>query len=202
MPDTIRLATPGDAAQIAAIYAPFVEKTHVSFERTPPTAAEMGARIHDTTKRYPWLVCERDRQIRGYVYAHRYRERDAYQWTVEVSAYMHPDSRGQGLGKVLYGVLFELLRMQGFIKVIAGIALPNPASEGLHKSVGFSLVGVYHAVGYKAGVWRDVARWELSLREALQDPPAPLPLEVFLCSTAWREAVARGERMLNGEGDM
>ncbi len=197
MPTVIRLATAADAASVAAIYAPFCgSDSVVSFETTPPTPAEMAGRIANTTVVCPWLVAEDASGIRGYVYAGRHRERAAYRWSVDVTAYLRVDSRGQGLGTALYGVLFELLRMQGFFKAYAGIALPNPASVGLHSSLGFKQVGVYHGVGYKGGAWRDVSWWELELQPDAANPPEPKPLSAILDTPAWSRAIAAGEARL------
>ncbi len=193
----IRLATAADAAAIAAIYAPFCgPDSVVSFETTPPTPAEMAERIAKTTATWPWLVATDASGIRGYVYAGRHRERAAYRWSVEVTAYLRPDSRGQGLGTALYGALFDLLRAQGYFRAYAGIALPNPASTGMHASLGFRQVGIYHGVGYKAGAWRDVSWWELALQPDAANPPEPKPLSAILDTPAWSRAIAAGEKRL------
>ena len=194
----IRFATPADAAAIADIYAPFCgSESVVSFETAPPTAAEMAERIAKTTAQYPWLVAGDATGIRGYVYASRHRERAAYRWAVEVTVYLRPDSRGRGLGAALYGVLFDLLRAQGFHRAYAGIALPNPASVGLHTALGFRRVGVYHGVGYKGGAWRDVSWWELPLQpETATAPAEPKPLAALLAGPDWTRAIAAGEARL------
>ena len=194
---TIRLATAADAAPIAAIYAPFCgPDSVVSFETAPPTPAEMAARIARTTTAFPWLVAEDASGVRGYVYAGRHRERAAYRWAVDVTAYLRPDSRGQGLGTALYTVLFDVLRAQGYFKAYAGITLPNPASVGLHSALGFKQVGVYHGVGYKAGAWRDVSWWEFPLQPEVPNPPEPGPLPVVLDTPAWSGALAAGNARL------
>lgn len=187
----IRLATPADAAGIAAIYASFCGgDSAISFETTPPPPAEMGERIARTTVSHPWLVAADATGIRGYVYASRHRERAAYRWAVEVTAYLRADSRGRGLGTALYGVLFDVLRAQGFHRAYAGIALPNPASIGLHTSLGFRRVGVYRGVGYKAGAWRDVSWWELALQPETVEPSEPQPLAAVLGGPVWARAIA------------
>src|SRR4051812_38466624 len=96
---TIRLATSDDAEQIAAIYAPFVTDTSVSFELTPPDGEEMKRRIAGTVEKYPWLVCEKAGVALGYVYAGPYRARAAYQWSVETAVYTGPDARRSGVGR-------------------------------------------------------------------------------------------------------
>ena len=194
----IRLATPADAAAIADIYAPFCGgESVVSFETAPPTAAEMAERIARITATYPWLVAADATGLRGYVYACRHRERAAYRWAVEVTAYLRADSRGRGLGTALYGVLFDLLRAQGYYRAYAGIALPNPASTALHTSLGFRRVGTYHGVGFKNDAWRDVSWWELALQPETGAAPAePLPLAAVLAGPDWARAIAAGEARL------
>ena len=175
MPATlIRLAEPeGDAAGIQAIYAPIVRGTPVSFEIEPPSVAEMGERVRKTLVRFPWLVCERDGEVIGYAYAGAHRERAAYQWSADLSAYVHERWRGKGVGGALYRALFDLLRAQGYRNVYAGIALPNPASVRLHESLGMRPVGVYEHVGYKFGVWHDVGWWQGELLAPLTTPERP-----------------------------
>jgi L-amino acid N-acyltransferase YncA len=168
---SVRLAEADDAPQIAAIYAPLVRETVVSFETDPPDDGEMAERILTTLPTYPWLVCESSDEILGYAYASAHRTRDAYQWSVDVSVYVHGEHRRSGVGRGLYESLFALLWRQGFYNAYAGIALPNPASVGLHESLGFEEVGVYRSVGYKNGAWRDVGWWHRRLRSS--DPDSP-----------------------------
>jgi phosphinothricin acetyltransferase len=169
----IRLAVPADAAGIAEIYRPIVESTFISFEVQPPGAEEMGRRIAATLEEHPWLVCVHRGAIAGYAYASRHRTRAAYQWSVDTSAYVHADYRRRGVGRALYESLFPILIAQGFVNAYAGIALPNPASVGLHEAVGFRPVGVYRNVGYKLGAWHDVGWWERSLQEPAELPEPP-----------------------------
>jgi L-amino acid N-acyltransferase YncA len=147
----IRLVHPDGAAAIQAIYAPVVDHTPISFEATVPTVEEMRQRIEQTLTTFPWLVYEDADEALGYAYASQHRVRAAYQWSVDVSVYIHERSRRQGIGRKLYTSLFELLRRQGFYNVCAGIALPNPASVALHEAMGMEPVGVYEKVGYKLG---------------------------------------------------
>ncbi|MEL6270247.1 MAG: arsinothricin resistance N-acetyltransferase ArsN1 family B [Chloroflexota bacterium] len=170
----IRLATTDDAGAIATIYRPIVLETPISFETDPPTDDVMRARIEKILPQYPWLVCEIDGAIAGYVYGSRHRARAAYQWAVEVTAYVHADYRGRGAGKKLYVVLLELLRLQGYYTAFGGITLPNPASVRLHEAVGFEYLGTYHNIGYKFGAWHDVGWWQLQLQQLSTAPSAPL----------------------------
>ena len=195
-PAVIRLAAEGDAEQIAAIYAPNVTDTIISFEFEPPGADEMRRRIEATLKRYPWLVCERQGQLLGYAYAGAHGSRAAYKWSVDVSVYVHGEARRTGVGQALYASLFAALNLQGFYNAYAGATLPNPASVGLHESVGFRLVGVYRGVGYKLGAWHDVGWWHLPLRERVADPDPPAALPSVLGSEEWDAALAKGLPLL------
>jgi L-amino acid N-acyltransferase YncA len=163
---SIRAARLGDAGALLEIYRPFVTAAAVSFELTPPSVAEFEERIATALGKWAWLVAENDRGPVGYAYATSHRSRAAYQWSVETSAYIHPDHRGQGLGKRLYRELLPILTDRGYCTAYAGIALPNDASVALHRSVGFTPVGVFRRAGWKFERWHDVSWWELLLREA------------------------------------
>jgi L-amino acid N-acyltransferase YncA len=188
----IRLATPDDALGVHAIYAPVVRETAISFELEPPTVEEMQKRIMKTLERWPWLVCEYRGKLLGYVYASQHREREAYQWSVDVSVYIQARVRRAGVGRALYRSLFKLLALQGFYQAYAGITLPNPASVGLHESLGFQPVGVYRTVGYKLGAWHDVGWWQLALQPQATLPQPPVDLSTVRKSTDWNAALAAG----------
>lgn len=174
---TIRRVEKSDAQAIRDIYAPFVSESATSFEVEPPDAAAMERRILDLQERFPWLVYEVDRKLLGYAYASPHRAaRKAYQWCVEVSIYIHAAARKRGIGRALYTSLFELLRRQGYVNAYAGITLPNPASLGLHQSLGFLPVGVYPRIGFKFGKWHDVSWLQLRLLETGAPVPEPLPV--------------------------
>jgi phosphinothricin acetyltransferase len=177
----IREAEMKDAEAIAAIYAPHVTEGVASFEAEAPDAAEMRDRIRDTTLMYPWLVCEKAGEVIGYAYAGPHNSREAYSWSVNVTVYVERSHQRAGVGRALYSALFELLRLQGFFNAYAGVTLPNPGSVRLHESLGFKPVGIYRAVGYKFGAWRDVSWWGLELQEKTSaEPPLPLaPDELF-----------------------
>lgn len=192
MPPVIRLATEQDAAQIQAIYAPNVRHTAISFELEAPTVHEMQQRIGQTLEHWPWVVCEHREQIQGYAYGSSHRARAAYQWSVDVSVYVHASAHRSGVGRAVYRSLFSLLVLQGFYNAYAGITLPNPASVGLHESLGFQSLGVYRAVGYKLGAWHDVGWWQLALRERAMSPEPPVALEVVRASAEWEKALAAG----------
>ena len=167
----VRLAAADDAASIAEIYGPLVRGTPITFEVDVPSADEMRRRIVGTAMRFPWLVADDDGVITGFAYAGRHRRRAAYAWSAEVSVYVAPTTRRAGIGRGLYTALLGLLTAQGYANALAGIALPNDASVGLHRALGFTLVGVYEAVGFKLGDWWDVAWWQRRLPVASTPPP-------------------------------
>jgi phosphinothricin acetyltransferase len=175
-----RLARDADAAAIAAIYAPSVTDRATSFELTPPDAEEMRRRVTAVLQQYPWLVCETGDGVVGYAYATAHRDRAAYRWSVDASTYISASAHRQGIARGLYTRLFEILALQGYRSVFAGLTLPNTASFELHKSMGFREVGIYHDVGYKFGKWHDTLWLERPLAEHVVDPPEPVALPELL----------------------
>jgi phosphinothricin acetyltransferase len=167
----VRDATVTDAAACAAIYEPYVLGTAVTFEVEPPDAAAMAARIAGFSRTHAWLVAEDAGRVVGYAYGHPFAERAAYRWSCEVSIYLESGRRRTGAGRLLYGELLEQLERRGFHTAMAGMTLPNPASEGLHRAMGFEPVGTYRRVGWKDGTWYDVA-WMQRTLAVLGDHPA------------------------------
>src|SRR4051795_5429180 len=164
----VRTATEADAAACAAIYAPYVTDTVVSFETEPPANAEMARRI---AAAHEWLVLEDQGRVVGYAYATTFHPRAAYRWACEVSVYLEPGRRRTGAGRALYEALLARLTVRGFRMAIAGMTLPNDASEGLHRALDFEPVGTYRRLGYKHGAWHDVA-WTQRPLATGDDPPA------------------------------
>lgn len=172
----IRDADPArDAGACAAIYAPHVQGSAVSFEEEAPEAGEMAARIERYGASHAWLVAEREGEVVGYAYATAFNERPAYRWSTSVSVYVADAARGEGVGRALYEALFERLRERGLRMACAGITLPNEASEALHESLGFERIGVNREIGFKEGAWRDVGWYQLELTAAGEGPPKELP---------------------------
>jgi L-amino acid N-acyltransferase YncA len=173
----IRAATGGDAAQIAAIYAPYVLETPISFESAPPDAAAMRERIESGGGLYPWFVAVDDGgSLIGYASAGAFRARHAYRFTVETSVYVALGRLRGGVGRALYERLLATLEAQGFTQAIAALTIPNEASVRLHRRLGFTKAGTYREVGYKFGEWRSVALWQ----RALAIPPPEGPAEPSL----------------------
>jgi L-amino acid N-acyltransferase YncA len=179
----IRHADPDrDGAACAAIYAPFVTDTAVSFEEEPPSAGQLAELIGRISVTHPWLVADEGDAVAGFAYGSPHRTRASYRWAVDVTVYVGDGNRRRGIGRALYGALLPLLARQGLRVACAGITLPNPASVALHEACGFTPVGVYRRIGWKAGAWRDVGWWQLELVPPGDGPPAepgpPVRLDV------------------------
>lgn len=171
----LRLATGDDSAAIAAVYAPYVTASIVSFEIEAPDGAAMRQRIEAGGALYPWLVAEAGAELLGYAYASPFRSRPAYRFAVETSVYLAPGAQGRGIGARLYGALIEMLEAQLFAQAIGAITLPNAASVRLHERLGFAPAGTYVQVGWKLGGWHDVGLWQRPLAPATVPPAEPLP---------------------------
>jgi len=157
----LRPALAADAAAICAIYNPYVLESCISFEETAVSHEQMALRIQTVLDAgLPWLVWEQQGKLSAYAYATPWRTRPAYRHSVEISVYAARESAGQGLGSALYQALFAQLQQLGIHNVIAGIALPNPASIALHEKMGMHQVARFSEVGQKFGQWHDVGYWE------------------------------------------
>ncbi|WP_435193766.1 GNAT family N-acetyltransferase [Natronomonas sp. EA1] len=184
----LREVTPGDAAAIRAVYAPYVEETAITFEEAVPAVEAFRNRIATKTERFPWYVCEADGELLGYAYGGAWRSRAAYRWSTETSIYLRESAQGQGVGTALYTALLDSLAAQGYQSAYAVITLPNPGSVAFHERFGFEEVGVMPDAGYKHGGWHDVAWWHRALGEHPADPPEPLsPADA---RDAWERALA------------
>ena len=160
----VRPAEPTDAAAMLAIYRPIVEQTVISFELVAPSLDEFAARVRKYLDGWACLVAEHDGDLVGYAYGASHRERAAYGWSTETSAYVHPDARRMGVGTRLYQDLFAALAERGYCNAYAGITLPNEASVALHRSVGFRDIGRFPTIGWKFGAWHDVGWFHRNLR--------------------------------------
>jgi L-amino acid N-acyltransferase YncA len=159
----IRDATVNDAEAICAIYNPIILNTIISFEEEAVPVAAMASRIESVRAKFPWLVAERGSRFAGYAYATRWRERAAYRFTVETTAYVAEELRKQGVGRSLYEALLARLRMQSVHSALGVIALPNPESIALHEKCGFKKVAHFEQAGLKFGRWVDVGNWQIVL---------------------------------------
>lgn len=185
----MRLASALDAHAVLEIYAPIVRDTAISFEYDVPTAGEIARRIDDVAGAgYPWLVAESAGRVVGYAYGSAFRSRKAYDWATEVSVYVHPDQAGKGVGSSLYGKLLRILELQGFRSAYGVATAPNPASEGLHRALGFEQVGRFPRIGFKLGAWHDVVCWHIALGREDDAPGAIRPVRDVLEAAGVSEA--------------
>ncbi len=168
----MRLAIPEDAESILCIYSYYVENTCVSFETQVPSEKEFSQRIRDISETYPYVVYEVDEKIVGYAYAHRYAERAAYCYDVEVSVYVHESFHSRGVAQKLYDALFELLAHQGFYNAYSGVTVPNEKSHRFHEKYGFEHIGVFPDAGFKLGEWHDV-EWFAKKIKPIDMKPLP-----------------------------
>ncbi len=189
---TIRLAQPSDVEKILAIYAPFVQHTAITFEYEVPAPQDFHDRMMQTLTFAPWLVCEVQQQIAGYAYAGKHRNRMAYQWSVELSVYVHENYYRKGIAQALYTSLIALLQLQGYYNVYAGITLPNPPSVSFHEHFGFTPVGIYRQVGFKLGAWHDVGWWKMDIQPKTGFPLPPKGLANLQGLPQWEEALTKG----------
>ena len=156
-----------------AIYAPYVRDTAITFEWDPPSVEEMAARIAASRQTHAWLVAEEEGRVVGYAYGGPFKARAAYRWSCEVSVYVELGRRRTGAGRALYEELFARLSARGYHMAMAGMTLPNDASAGLHKALGFEPVGTYRRVGWKHDTWHDVAWSQRELATPETPPTTP-----------------------------
>lgn len=174
----IRFVLPEDAETLSSIYAPYVANTAISFEYQPPGAESFAQRIETIRRQFPYIVYHTcDGQLLGYAYAGRLRQRQAYDWDVELSVYVDSSARRSGIGSALYSCLLDLLTWQGVRWAYGVVTLPNPASDALHRRLGFQLVARFPEMGYKMGKWWDIG-WYLKELSTPSGPPQPvLPIQ-------------------------
>ena len=160
MKNKIRIAVKQDAENLLAIYAPYVEKTAITFEYEVPTVCQFEKRIEKVLEKYPYLIAETNGKIVGYAYAGAFHERAAYDWAVEVTVYVREDCKKRGIGRKLYEALEKILSMQNILNLNACIAYCDVDDQYLtknsmqfHEHLGYKLVGEFHKCGYKFGRW-------------------------------------------------
>ncbi|MEM7039499.1 MAG: N-acetyltransferase family protein [Bacteroidota bacterium] len=189
---SIRLAGPAHIPAMLEIYRPFIESTPVSFEDAVPSMEDFAMRIERFQRRHPCLVCLDDDTVAGYAYASPHRARAAYQWAAEVSVYVAETHRKHGVASALYTTLLALLEAQNVSQALAGMTLPNPASEAFHASFGFERFAVYARIGYKFGQWHDVAWMQKYLRDDPDANPLSLRMPGELTAEEWESALSAG----------
>ena len=183
----VRTASVSDAPAMLDIYAPYVRDTAITFEYDVPSAEEFTERVTKTLERYPWIVAQGGidgSAILGYAYTGAFKNRAAYDWSVETSIYVRSDSRRGGVGRALYDALERISLAQHVTNLNACIACPSgPSDEHLdrnsidfHTHMGYRLVGEFHECGYKFGRWYNMVWMEKAI--APHDA-SPLPFVPF-----------------------
>lgn len=154
-----------DASEMLAVYGPYVQSSAISFEEQVPPLDDYAQRVRKFLSAWAGVVAESDGKLLGFAYGSAHRERAAYRWSVETTAYVAKGLHRRGIGRRLYEALLPTLADLGYCNAYAGVTLPNEASVGLHQAVGFRSIGTFPRVGCKFGSWHDVAWFHLSLRE-------------------------------------
>lgn len=170
----IRIATKDDAAGMLDIYAPFILNSGITQETEVPSVEEFQKRILLNLEDRPWLVCEIDKQVAGYAYAGKHRDRKGYQWCTEPSVYISEKYFGLKVANALYTALFDILKLQGYVNAYAVITLPNERSIAFHKKFGFEYLTTYPKIGYKLGQWHDVGWMQYEINPHKKDPADPI----------------------------
>ncbi len=179
----IRVASVDDAKEILEIYAPYVEKTAVTFEYEVPSQEEFKARMNDTLQKYPYIVAEKQGEILGYAYSGAFVGRAAYHWSAEVSIYLKQNKRKMGYGRKLYHALEAISTAQNILNLNACIGYPEvedgylTADSVFHTHVGYHMVGEFHKCGYKFGRWYNMVWMEkwIGVHAAVPAPFIPFP---------------------------
>lgn len=173
-----RLVTDADIPAIAELVNGAIVDSVAHFGTAPEPADAVRRQWLARRDRYAWLVAEIDAQFAGFARAAPWKARGAYDWTVELGIYIHPAMQGKGVGRTLYARLIEVCREQGYCTALAGVALPNEASEALHRGVGMQVAGTIPRAGHKLGRWIDSRLYTLKLA----DTPGPIisPEEAIL----------------------
>lgn len=184
----IRQACAGDVPALLEIYAYYVRRTAATFEYEPPTEEEFFARITSAQRRYPYLVLLCGNEIMGFAFAHAFRERPAYDYSVENTVYLRPDARHMGYGKALYTALERELKRMGVKNMYACVAVPDGEDAHLsddsprfHEAMGYSVCGRFTNCGYKFGRWYTMVWMEKRIGD-FSDQPEPLIPYPTLCS--------------------
>ena len=176
---TIRIASPSDAPELLAIYAPYITKTAISFEYDVPSVEEFADRIRTTLEKYPYLAAESDGHIVGYCYVSILHGRQAYDWSVETSIYVDQNCKRMGIGKKLHDALEQALSAMGILNLYACIAFPigedpylTEDSVHFHEHLGYTHTAHFHKCGYKFNRWYDIVWMEKTIEKHLECQPA------------------------------
>lgn len=194
---SVRLATAADAGGMLKIYGHYVLHSSATFEYEIPSEEEFARRINAVIPDFPWLVCLCGGAIVGYAYAHKHRERAAYQWSPESTIYIAAAHHGTGIAQIMYRTLFTMLKMQGFYNVYASVLSTNTSSNKFHLAAGFEWIGLFKNIGYKLGEWHSNNWYQLHLSSHILNPPPPKTMLEMWNDTAFEELLMTANEELS-----
>ena len=172
----IRIATEEDAGFVHDVYGHFVAHSTVTFSTQNPDVASYREKIQHTLQIYPFYICEMDGKPCGFAYGAQIRPHEAYQWDVEATIYLAPDTpKRMGIGSTLYGALLDTLQKQGFKTVYGVITDQNEPSLALHRAMGFTQAGCFRNMGFKNGQWLGVIWMQRDIGAFDEAPLDPTP---------------------------
>ncbi len=192
----IRLITTDDAEAALNVYAPYVLHTGISFEYEVPTVDEFKKKIEKITAQYPWLVCECDGDIAGYAYGSTHRDRKGYQWSPEATVYLSEKYHRKGIARILYSALFEMLKMQGYYNLFAGVLVTNEKSVAFHRAMGFEDIGLFKNIGYKLGEWHTNLWLQYELQKPITNPHEPIAIGEIINTEAFERIMVKANEKL------
>lgn len=167
----IDLVTEGDYPLIYDIYCYYVLHSTATFDIEMPTFDSFQEKMRKNTQTAPCLVYKTGGEVYGYAYASPYKEKSGYDWTRELTIYIHTEKRGLGIGHQLYDLLIKVLRYQGYETLLAAISHPNPQSERFHQAHGFSRIATFKKIAYKFDQIQEVGWWSLDLKQDVPFTP-------------------------------
>lgn len=159
----IRPARASDLSALTDLYNHYVTSSPATFDIEPFTLEQRREWMSHYAEHGPHrlLVAEDGGgRLLGYTGTGRFRPKAAYETSVETTVYLAPDATGRGLGRMLYTALFDAIEGEDVHRAFAGITMPNPASDALHRAFGFEPIGVFHEAGRKFGRFWSVQWFE------------------------------------------
>lgn len=160
MPEVrVHTATEADLPAITHIYNHYIEHSPATFDLEAfdwRNRKDWLAQFDPESRHRLFVAADEKDDVVGYAYSARFRDRAAYDGSIETSVYLDPGAVSTGIGTALYAALFDSLADAGIHRVFAGIAMPNDASVALHRKFGFTEVGTFSEAGFKFSRYHDV----------------------------------------------
>lgn len=159
----IRKAESRDIAALLEIYNYEVRNGVATLDINEKTLTQWTVWFNNhNIKNHPLIVLDDEGIIKGYASLSSYREKEAYSSTVELSIYVHPGHRGEGVGSLLMNEILNMARADETIHtVVSVITSGNAVSEKLHDKFGFTFCGKIKEAGIKFGKLVDISNYQL-----------------------------------------